>query len=83
MLLIFCDGDFTHRNPNSTFAGGKIKYPSDRLLRGKTSKEIWEKDERITNELKRLGYTVLRFWGEDINKDIEKCIQKILKVMKK
>lgn len=80
-IVIFCDGDFTHRNPNSTYAGGRKKYPLDRMIRGKTSKEIWEKDEKITNELKRLGYTVLRFWGEEINTDIEKCLKKILKIV--
>jgi DNA mismatch endonuclease, patch repair protein len=81
-IVIFCDGDFDHRNPNSTFAGGRIKYPPDRMIRGKTSKEKWEYDEKITNELKRLGYTVLRFWGEEINKDIEKCLKKIQKTIK-
>ena len=45
-------------------------------------KEKWKDDEKITNELKRLGYTVLRFWGEEINKDIEKCLKKIQKTIK-
>jgi DNA mismatch endonuclease (patch repair protein) len=28
------------------------------------------------------GYTVLRFWEHEIEKDPEKCLQKIIKIIK-
>ena len=83
-ICIFCDGDWDHANPNLTYANGKTKYLPDTLIHGRTpAREIWEKDERITKELKQQGFTVSRFWGFDINKNLDYCIEEILKAIKK
>jgi very-short-patch-repair endonuclease len=63
-LIIECDGDFIHCNPE--------KYPADfvRYPKGKkiiTAKEIWEKDKIRTNQLIEAGYKVIRLWGNKIN----------------
>lgn len=36
-----------------------------------------EKDQKITNELKNLGYKVLRFWEHEIVNNIDNCINTI------
>ncbi len=73
-LLVFCDGDFWH---------GK-KY------RGvKTNKGFWdekikrnrERDLEYTIQLRDEGWTVLRFWESEINKDVEKCVDIIVEAI--
>ena len=34
-----------------------------------------ERDEEINKQLMFLGWTVIRFWGKDIKKDVEQCIK--------
>ena len=36
-----------------------------------------ERDEEINKQLAFLGWTVLRFWGTDIKKKPEECVQVI------
>lgn len=40
-----------------------------------------KRDIQITKELKENGYKVLRFWGEEINKNINFCSKKIVEVI--
>ena len=74
-IAIFCDGDFWH--------GKESKYTV------KTNSEYWtekikrniERDLENTIELRDQGWTVLRFWESEINKNIDKYIKKILKIL--
>lgn len=60
-LIIECDGDFFHMNPNNFL-------PDDKNFKnGKTAKEIWARDRIRTNELLYAGFKVLRLWECDIN----------------
>jgi very-short-patch-repair endonuclease len=43
---------------------------------------IHEKDERINNELRTDGYEIIRIWQSEFKKDPEKCLQKIIKIIK-
>lgn len=36
-----------------------------------------ERDEEIKKKLLSQGWTVIRFWGNDIKKDLNECIQVI------
>ena len=36
-----------------------------------------ERDDEINKELLFLGWTVIRFWGNDIKKNIDECIKVI------
>ena len=74
-IAIFCDSEFFHG-----------KYWDDSLhaqiLRGSNA-EFWEKkiirnmerDREINAELSALGWTVLRFWGKEIKKDLDRCVE--------
>ncbi len=72
-IAIFCDGDFWH---------GYKYYEKKRL-----AKKFWrDKIERnmnrdivVSRKLRRDGWSVLRCWEHDINKNPGKCMRKINK----
>ena len=75
-IAIFCDGEFFH--------GKDWDSLKTRLEKGKNP-EFWiNKIERNRNrdyendkKLLFLGYTVIHFWGQDIIKHTDECIQAI------
>ena len=75
-IAVFCDSEFFHGKD-----WDKLKA---RLERGKNPQywiqhieENMERDRKVDQELALLDWTVIRFWGKDIKKDIEGCIQVI------
>jgi len=77
-IAIFCDGEFWHG----------YKW-SERKKDFKSHREFWipkiernmARDEKINRELQKLGYTVLRFWGKEILKDTESCVEEIYQAL--
>ncbi len=75
-IAIFCDGEFFH--------GKDWEVLKPRLENGKNS-EYWitkisrnrERDNEINKKLLFMGWTVIRFWGKDIKKNTDECIQVI------
>ena len=73
-IAIFCDSEFFH--------GKDWKELHEQLKRGNNA-EFWIKkisqnrirDEEINKQLKFMGWTVIRFWGKDIKKDVEQCVR--------
>lgn len=73
-IAIFCDSEFFH---------GKDWEDLKRQLKKGKNAEFWikkisrnrEHDEEINKQLIFLGWTVIRFWGKDIKKDVEQCIK--------
>ena len=70
-IIIFCDGDFWHG----------YKYQEKKRL----SKKFWrdkiegnmKRDQKITRKLRSEGWSVLRFWEHDIEKNPGKCMRRI------
>jgi len=70
--VIFIDGCFWHKCPEC------FKMPE-------TNKAFWQekidsnvkRDTDVNEKLKKDGWRVLRIWGHEIKKDINKCINKI------
>ena len=85
-ICIFTDGDFWHANPNQWLKHG-VKQKgfklNDHLIGKKTVKDVWDYDQKITDTLKKDGYVVIRFWETELETEPEKCLQKILKAVKK
>jgi DNA mismatch endonuclease (patch repair protein) len=82
-LVIFIDGDFWHGN------NWKIRgLPSLEAELNKYS-DFWkkkilsnmERDERVNEHYKSLGWTVLRFWQSEIEKELNECITETLEVI--
>ena len=75
-LVVFCDSEFFH--------GKDWEELHEQLKRGNNA-EFWIKkisqnrirDEEINKQLKFMGWTVIRFWGKDIKKDVEQCVKVI------
>lgn len=73
-IAIFCDSEFFH--------GKNWPELEKRILRGSNS-EYWygkikknmARDEEVNRILHGEGWIVLRFWGDDIKKNLEKCIK--------
>ncbi len=76
-IAVFCDSDFFHGKDWE-----KILKP--RLKKGKNP-EFWitkiernmARDIQNVQELNYLGWTVIRFWGSDIDKDLGACLKAI------
>lgn len=75
-IAIFCDSEFFH--------GKNWEVQKIRLAKGnngefwinKISKNIIH-DEEINKKLWLMGWTVIRFWGEEIKKNTDECIKTI------
>ncbi len=73
-LAIFCDSEFFH--------GKDWEVLKPRLERGSNA-AFWvnkisrnrERDEEVNKRLLFMGWTVIRFWGMEINKDVELCVK--------
>ena len=80
-IAVFCDSEFFH---------GKDWYTvlQPRLRRGKNA-AFWEKkiirnmerDDENNKTLLFMGWTVVRFWGDEITKDVDKCVKVIEEVI--
>ena len=75
-IAIFCDSEFFH---------GKDWNELKRHLAKSNNSEFWIKkieaniqhDTNVNLDLKSLGWTVLRFWGNDIKKNLSECLATI------
>lgn len=74
-IAVFCDGDFWH-GYNWQVAQHEIKSNRDFWI-PKIEKNI-QRDAEITEKLQNSGWTVLRFWGHEIIKELQFCVNIIL-----
>ncbi len=74
-LAIFVDGEFWH---GFNWSEKKAKI--------KTNREFWipkierniQRDKQNNQLLKDLGWQVIRFWENELNKDFNNCVNKII-----
>jgi DNA mismatch endonuclease Vsr len=77
-VAVFCDSEFWH---------GK-NWEKEKKRIG-TNKKFWHekiesnirRDKKVNRGLKKEGWTVLRFWGKDVDKSTEKCVLKVKKAL--
>ena len=72
MIAIFCDGDFWHG-----YRYEIKKKPAKKYWRDKIENNM-RRDRKYTRRLRRDGWSVLRLWEHDIEKNPEKCRRKIM-----
>jgi len=75
-IAIFCDGDFWHG-----YKYDEKKKPAKKFWKNKIEGNI-TRDRRVSQKLRRDGWSVLRLWEHDIEKNPQKCIRKIKKKIK-
>lgn len=75
-IAIFCDSEFFHGKGWEKQIIRLQKSNNSEYWIKKISKNI-ERDLEIDKYLYNLGWTVIRFWGNDILKNIDECIREI------
>lgn len=73
-VAIFCDSEFFH--------GYNWDYKKQHI---ETNKSYWIKkierninrDKKVNQELQDKGWRVIRFWGKEITKDVNECVETI------
>ena len=78
-IAVFCDSEFFH--------GFDWKIKSKEI---KSNREFWipkiekniQRDKDVTDKLKKDGWIVLRFWGNEIKNDVSGCADKIESVIR-
>lgn len=76
-IAIFVDGEFWH---GKDWHENRIDTNKD-FWKNKILKNI-KRDELVNKTLAEQGWTVLRFWENDVNKDIDDCIEVIMDISK-
>ena len=77
-IAIFCDSEFWH--------GYKFEENKEKIHKNtaywipKIERNI-QRDNEVNAYLLEHGYIVLRFWGKEIEKDTQGCIDKILEAL--
>ena len=75
-IAIFCDGEFFH---------GKDWEVLKPRLQNSNNSDFWiskisrnqERDDEVNKSLLFEGWTVIRFWGNDIKKNVDECVKVI------
>lgn len=75
-IAVFCDGEFFHGKDWEVLKPRLEKSNNSEFWINKISKNI-ERDEEINKQLMFQGWTVIRFWGREIIKDVDACVNVI------
>lgn len=75
-IAIFCDGEFFHGKDWEVLRPKLMKSNNSDYWISKISNNI-ERDDQVNKSLLCKGWTVIRFWGNDIKKDIDGCMEVI------
>jgi DNA mismatch endonuclease (patch repair protein) len=75
-VVVFVDGDWWH---GRNFERDSHKYPD--FWQDKIYKTI-QRDKVVSNQLRKDGWLVLRFWQKEIDKDVVACSRKVMESIK-
>lgn len=79
-LAIFCDSEFWH---GKTYNQEMKKISNNKSFWVNKIKRNMDRDKEVNRMLKKEGWIVLRFWGKEIEKDLDGCVDKIINIMRK
>lgn len=72
-LVVFVDGCFWHGCPeHHTFPKANAEFWRAKLERNLA------RDRRVDQELVDLGWTVVRIWGHEVERDLEHAVERVL-----
>lgn len=76
-IAVFCDSSFFHGKDYVTKKkpGTNSDYWKQKIERN------MERDRENERELKGLGWTVIRFWDEEINKHLDECVKTVMEAI--
>ena len=73
-IAIFCDSEFFHGKDWEVLKPRLEKSSNSQYWINKISKNR-ERDDAINKRLLFEGWTVIRFWGKDIARDVNECVR--------
>lgn len=74
-IAVFCDSEFWH---GKNFEANEAKLTTNHDYWVKKIRRNIARDQEVNERLREEGYTVLRFWGEDIEKRLDDCVGQIV-----
>lgn len=77
-IAIFCDGEFWHGKDWET---KKPDFKTNRAYWIEKIERNIKRDSETDRSLGWQGWTVIRFWGSDIQNDVEGCVEDIENVI--
>lgn len=69
-VAVFCDSEFWH---GYNWEERKENFKSNREFWIPKIERNMQRDIEVTEELQKQGWTVLRFWGKEIKKNVKEC----------
>lgn len=79
-IAIFCDGEFFHGKDWEVLKPRLEHSNNSEFWIKKISRNI-ERDNEVDKKLLFLGWTVIRFWGKDILKNVDECVKVVEEVI--
>lgn len=73
-LCVFVDGAFWHGHPDY-YRGQSGEFWNLKIAANRA------RDERVNGELARLGWSVLRLWDFEIERDTEECVRRVVSAL--
>lgn len=73
-IAVFVDGEFWH---GYDWENKKKEHKSNQEFWYKKIEQNMERDKTVNEKLTKDGWTVLRFWGNEIKKNVVTCADKI------
>lgn len=77
-VAIFCDSEFWH---GKDWKKHKYDHKSNQVFWHKKIERNIQRDKEVNEQLLKDGWKILRFWGEDITKNLHSCMDKIIQVI--
>lgn len=71
-VAVFVDGGFWHGHPARYWQGRSGEYWDKKIARNQ------ERDRRVDTELRALGWTVIRLWDFEVQKDPEAAARRVM-----
>ncbi len=75
-IAVFCDSEFFHGKDWDELRNTLSRGNNPDFWISKISRNM-ERDREVNAELTGLGWTVIRFWGKDIKKNLDECVRTI------
>lgn len=89
-VAVFVDGDFWHGNVAKARGFSEVAEDAEPYGRWANS-DFWSqkigqnvaRDRRVDEELKELGWAVIRLWESELNADLESHVRRVMKSLGK
>jgi DNA mismatch endonuclease (patch repair protein) len=73
-IAIFCDGEFWH---GKDWEIKKLKIQNNREYWITKIERNMKRDSETERQLRSMGWIILRFWGNDIRRNLAACVEEV------